>query len=137
MNPEASTEPAERAAGRRILVVDDNHDSARTLARLLKMKGHETFTASDGSEAVEAAEAHRPEVILLDIGLPVLNGYEVARTIRERPWGEEVVIVALTGWGQEEDRHRSKEAGIDHHLVKPVDTAALEKILTELRAAPI
>ena len=99
--------------------------------------GHETHTAHDGGEAVEAAEEHRPEVILLDIGLPVLNGYEVARTIRERPWGEEVVIVALTGWGQEEDRRRSKEAGIDHHLVKPVDPAALVKILSELRTAPL
>ena len=136
MNPEANAEPADRAAGRRILVVDDNLDSARLLARLLKLRGHETHMAHDGGQAVEAAEAHRPEVILLDIGLPVLNGYDVARTIRERPWGEEVVIVALTGWGQEGDRLRSQEAGIDHHLVKPVDTAVLEKILSELRTAP-
>ena len=130
VNPEANTGPA---AARRILVVDDNVDSAQTLARLLKMFGHETFTANDGGEAVEAAEEHRPEVILLDIGLPVLNGYDVARTIRDRPWGGEVVIVALTGWGQEEDRRRSKEAWIDHHLVKPVDPSALEKILSEIR----
>lgn len=137
ITPEAAAEPADPAAARRILVVDDNVDSARTLARLLKMMGHETHTAHDGGEAVEAAEEHRPEVILLDIGLPVLNGYDVARMIRERPWGEEVVIVALTGWGQERDRLRSKEAGIDHHLVKPVDPDALEKILSELRTTPI
>ncbi|MDB5350101.1 MAG: chemotaxis protein methyltransferase CheR [Planctomycetota bacterium] len=135
--PEDETGPAEPAESRRILVVDDNLDSARTMARLLKLMGHQTCTANDGGEAVEAAEEHRPEVILLDIGLPVLNGYDVARTIRERPWGGEVVIVALTGWGQEGDRLRSQEAGIDHHLVKPVDPAALEKILSGLRAAPV
>ena len=134
-SPTQPTAPAVApSAGRRILVVDDNHDSARTLARLLKMLGHEARTAHDGGEAVEAAEEYRPEIMLLDIGLPVMNGYDVARTIRDRPWGREVVIIALTGWGQEGDRRRSKEAGIDHHLVKPVDPAALEKLLAGLEA---
>ena len=96
---------------------------------LLRLMGNEVRTAHDGLEAVEVAETFRPDVVLLDIGLPELNGYEVARRIREQPWGRDVVLVALTGWGQEEDRRRSQEAGFDHHLVKPVDLAALEKLL--------
>jgi CheY-like chemotaxis protein len=112
--------------------VDDNRGSARTLARLLEIIGHEAHTAHDGGEAVAAAEADRPEVILLDIGLPVMNGYEVARTIRRQPWGTDIVIVALTGWGQMEDRKRSKEAGIDHHLVKPVEPQALIDLLSRM-----
>jgi CheY-like chemotaxis protein len=123
--------PHAATRGRKILLVDDNRDSARTLARLLKLHGHEATLAHDGGEAVTAAEAYRPEIILLDIGLPVLNGYDVARIIRGRPWGREVTIVALTGWGQAGDRKRSKEAGFDHHLVKPVDPAALEKLLAQ------
>ena len=83
--------------------------------------GNEIRTAHDGLEAVEAAEAFRPDVILLDIGLPKLNGYEACRRIREQPWGKDMVLVALTGWGQEEDRRRSEEAGFNHHMVKPVD----------------
>lgn len=129
-------EVAGPASGRRILVVDDNHDSARTLARLLKLMGHEARTAHDGGEAVVAAEQYRPELMLLDIGLPVMNGYDVARTVRGKPWGAGVAIVALTGWGQEGDRRRSQEAGIDRHLVKPVDPADLERLLGELRPGP-
>ncbi len=125
-----------RPAGRRILVVDDNRDSARTLARLLKLMGNETRTAHDGGEALEAAEQYRPEVMLLDIGLPVMNGYEVARTIRDRPWGRAVRIVALTGWGQDGDRRRSEESGIDDHLVKPVDPSTLEKLLSDIGPGP-
>jgi CheY-like chemotaxis protein len=115
----------------RILVVDDNWDSSESLAMLLKLGGHETHTAHDGSAAVEAAEALRPDVVLLDIGLPDLNGYEVARRIREQPWGKGMVLIALTGWGQEEDRQRSREAGFNAHLVKPVDHVALIKLLAE------
>ena len=115
-----SAEPT-TATARRILVVDDNQDSAESLTILLKLAGHETHTAYDGLEAVEAAATFRPDVILLDIGLPKLNGYEVARKIREQPWGKNMVLVALTGWGQEEDRRRSQEAGFNHHLTKPVD----------------
>jgi CheY-like chemotaxis protein len=115
--------------GRRVLVVDDNHDAAATLAMLLELAGHQAFSAHDGAAALAAAERHRPDVLLLDIGLPVLNGYEVCRLVREQPWGEAVLIVALTGWGQEEDRERSRLAGFDGHLVKPVDLAALNALL--------
>ena len=96
------------------------------------MGGHETHQAHDGLEAIEAAERLRPDVMLLDIGLPKLNGYEVCRRIRKEPWGKDLVLVALTGWGQEEDRHRSKEAGFDAHMVKPVDHDVLLKLLASL-----
>lgn len=126
-SPTASELPA--ATPRRILVVDDNRDSAATLAMLMQLSGNETHTAYDGQEAVEAAAAFRPDVMLLDIGLPKLNGYDVARRIREEPWGKKMVIVALSGWGQEEDRLHSKEAGFNGHLVKPVDHDALSRLL--------
>ena len=110
-------------------MVDDNKDSADSLAMVLRRKANEIRTAYDGLEAVQATEDFRPELVLLDIGLPKLNGYEVARRIRQQPWGQEVIIVALTGWGQDEDRRRSHEAGFDLHIVKPVETAALESLL--------
>ena len=118
-------------------MVDDNRDSATTLAMLLSLTGNETKTAFDGLEAVETAATFRPDAILLDIGLPKLNGYEVARKIREQPWGQQMVLVALTGWGQEEDRRKSSEAGFNGHLVKPVDHAALMKLLGELLPKPV
>jgi len=117
---------------RRILVVDDNRDSATSLAMLLKLTGNETHTAYDGLEAVEKAAAVKPDVILLDIGLPKLNGFEAARKIREQPWSKDAVLVALTGWGQDEDRQRSKEAGFNAHMVKPVELPALMNLLAEL-----
>jgi CheY-like chemotaxis protein len=117
---------------RRILVVDDNQDSARTMGGLLELLGHEVHTAFDGVEAVEAAKQFGPEVILMDVGMPRLNGYEAARRIREQPWGRDVIIIALTGWGQEGDRVQSREAGCDDHLVKPVNFPDLEKLLAEL-----
>ena len=117
------------AARLRILVVDDNQDSAITLGRLLTLIGHEIQTAHDGLAAVEAAGQFRPDVILLDIGLPKLNGYDACRRIREQPWSRSMEIIALTGWGQEEDLRRSKEAGFDHHLVKPLDLTILKKLL--------
>ncbi len=116
-------------APRRILVVDDNRDSAESLTALLKLNGHETHTAFDGIEAIEAAATFRPDVVLLDIGLPKLNGYETARRMREQPWSNGMVLVAVTGWGQEEDRQKTREAGFDAHLVKPIDFAALTKLL--------
>jgi CheY-like chemotaxis protein/two-component sensor histidine kinase len=100
----------------RILVVDDNQDSAASLALLLKLSGNETNTAFDGQAALEAAEAFRPDIILLDIRLPKLNGYEVARKIRDLPTGQDVILVALTGWGPEEDRQKSRHAGFDGHF---------------------
>ena len=122
---------AERdVAPRRILVVDDNEDAAASLVMLLQMTGHETWMAHDGLAAIEAAEKHRPDVVFLDIGLPGLNGHEVCRRIRKRPWGNDVVLVALTGWGQEEDQNESRAAGFDSHLVKPIDYAALTALLS-------
>ena len=128
------SEPTPTTA-RRILVVDDNRDSAESLAMLLNLMGNETHIAYDGLEAVEAAATVKPDVILLDIGLPKLNGYEACRRIREQPWGRNMVLVALTGWGQEEDRQKSREAGFDGHIVKPVDHAALTKLLAETGAS--
>jgi two-component system, chemotaxis family, CheB/CheR fusion protein len=119
----------------RILIVDDNHDSADMLAMLLQFAGHETFAVHDGLAAVEAAATLDPDVILLDIGLPVLNGYQAARRIREQQGQKRrPLLVALTGWGQDDDRRRSEEAGFDAHLVKPVDEAVLRKLLAELSA---
>jgi signal transduction histidine kinase len=117
---------------RRILVVDDMRDNAESLALLLRLMGHDVATAHDGLEAVEAAGAFRPDVVLLDIGLPKIDGNEAARRIRAQPWGKGMVLAALTGWGQEEDRLRSTEAGFDYHLVKPVEPAELEKLLDGL-----
>jgi CheY-like chemotaxis protein len=116
------------------LIVDDNRDSADSLGMMLRLMGNDTHTAYDGEEAVTVAGSFRPDVTLLDIGLPKLNGYEACSRIREQPWGKGMVLIALTGWGQEEDVRRSHEAGFDHHMVKPVDPAALMKLLAELQA---
>ncbi len=122
-------EAARAASARRVLVVDDNADSAESLALLLEMSGHQVFTASDGEAAIRAADAHRPDVVLLDIGLPKINGLDVCRSIRAQPWGRDITLVALTGWGQETDRQRSQAAGFDGHLVKPVGTEALFELM--------
>jgi PAS domain S-box-containing protein len=133
---QAEDQPAgEASAGpsrRRILIVDDNRDGAASLGMMLSLMGHDTRTAHDGLEAVELAEAFRPDMVLLDLGLPKLNGFDACRRIREQPWGQGIFIVAVTGWGQEDDRRRSQEAGFDRHLVKPVEVAALEKLLAGL-----
>jgi signal transduction histidine kinase/CheY-like chemotaxis protein len=130
---EGGGDQAGRPGRRRILVVDDNRDSAESLALMLRMMGNEVFTAHDGLEAVEAAGNFRPDVVLLDLGMPKMNGYAAARCIRQQAWGRNMVLVALTGWGQEEDRRKSKEAGFDHHLVKPVEASTLERLLAELQ----
>lgn len=114
---------------RRILIVDDNRDSAHSLDMLLRLTGNETTMAHDGVEAVDKAVAFRPDVIVLDIGLPRMNGYEACRAIREQPWGKDIVMVALTGWGQDDDRRRALEAGFDHHMIKPVNFGALQDVL--------
>ena len=114
---------------RSILVVDDNRDSAESLAMLMEITGNKTYMAHDGEEAVEAIEKHRPEVVLLDIGLPRLDGHEVCRRVRKQPWGKDILMIALTGWGQEEDRRKSEEAGFNGHLVKPVDYDKLLELL--------
>jgi PAS domain S-box-containing protein len=118
----------------RILVVDDNADAAESLAMLLQMSGHETYLAHDGAEAFALAEQMRPEVVLLDIGLPKMSGHDVAQRIRSESWGQNIVLVALTGWGQQQDRRRSQEAGFDHHLVKPVDVDTLMRVLSTAEA---
>jgi len=122
---------------RRILVVDDNTDAARTLARLLRFEGHEVTTAHDGLMALEAASTHHPEIILLDIGLPKMDGYEVMRRVRLQPATKDCLVIALTGYGQENDRRMSREAGFDHHLVKPVDFRALEELMSSVELPDI
>ena len=129
-NDEQAAEPdSERDAHpRRILVVDDNRDAADSLCMLLKSRGHDVRVAYDGLEAVGAAVTFRPEVVLLDIGLPKLSGYEAARRIREAG-GADALLIAVTGWGQDEDRRRAREAGFDHHLTKPVDPVAISRLI--------
>jgi CheY-like chemotaxis protein len=114
---------------RRVLVADDNVDSAETLALLLRLHGYDVATAHDGTKAFEMASQFQPDAVLLDIGMPTLNGYEVARMIRDQDWGKEILIVAQTGWGQDADRERSKQAGFNAHLTKPLDLAALMQLL--------
>ncbi len=127
--------PEKTAAGRkqRVLIVDDNVDGAHSLAMLVRLWGHEVRLAHDGPGGVELAETYRPDLVLLDIGLPGLSGYEVARQIRDDPGLAGSVLVAMTGYGQEEDRRRSRAAGFDHHLVKPVEPGALEELLARER----
>ena len=116
-------------AGRKILVADDDQDSAESLAMLLQMMGHEVRSALNGLEALAVAAAFEPDLIVLDIGMPGLDGYEVCRRIRQQPWAHTVVIAALTGWTRDEDRDRSQEAGFNHYLVKPVDPKALADLV--------
>ncbi|HEX4412928.1 MAG TPA: ATP-binding protein [Lacipirellulaceae bacterium] len=127
-----SAGPVTAIQSRRILVVDDNVDSAKTLGMLLKYLGADVQVVNDGVEALAAVEKYRPDVVLLDIGMPGMDGYEVARRIRERKGFGSVTLIALTGWGQEEDRRRTREAGFDHHLVKPADIVALQSLLGTL-----
>ncbi len=128
-------DPSAPRSSLRILIVDDNRDGADSLAMMLGLMGNDTRTAYDGREGVEVAEKVRPDVVLFDIGLPKLNGYEACRRIRGQAWGKNVVLIAVTGWGQDEDRRRSQEAGFDHHLVKPVDPNALMTLLAGLSEA--
>src|SRR5688572_9381091 len=127
--------PAERsrpaaAARLRVLVVDDNKDSVESLGMLLTFFGHEVAKAFEGADALRLAGTFRPEVMLLDLGMPGMSGYDVCREVRKAPWGADVFVIALTGWGQAEDRQRTREAGFDHHLVKPVEPAALAELLS-------
>jgi PAS domain S-box-containing protein len=130
--PSTSLKGTTWGPGRRILVVDDNRDSAESMGQMLRLFGNEVALAHDGEEAVERAGEFRPQVILMDVGMPRLNGYEATNRIRQQPWGKEIAIVALTGWGQEGDRTRSKEAGCDAHLVKPVSLPDLQSLLMGL-----
>jgi PAS domain S-box-containing protein len=130
---ETPAQVAVSAAGMRILVVDDNLDAASTLSTLLELYGNTVRSAHDGEQAVHAADEFRPDVILLDIGLPKIDGHEACRRIRQQPSGSDISIVAITGWGQDEDRRRSSEAGFDSHLTKPVDPQILMGLLADLR----
>jgi DNA-binding response OmpR family regulator len=121
------------AKARRVLVVDDNQDAADSLAMLLGVRGEEVRIAYDGAKALEVERDFKPDVVLLDIGLPAVSGYDVAERIREKR-GNKVLIVAITGWGQEKDLRRAEDAGIDHHFTKPVDFEALVALIE--RAAP-
>lgn len=116
-------------APRRVLVVDDNEDIVMTMRLLLTKLGHTVRVAYNGQQAMAEAEAFRPEVVLMDIGLPVMDGYEAARQLRQQPWGRCIKLVAITGWGQARDVERALEAGFDHHVVKPVDRKLLESLL--------
>jgi signal transduction histidine kinase/ActR/RegA family two-component response regulator len=127
--PTAAAAAAPTRKSQRILVTDDNRDAANSLAMLLRVNGHKVEVAYSGAEAIKKAEQVRPQVMLLDIGMPEMNGYEVCRAIRDAPWGKDIRIVALTGWGQDQDRRNTHEAGFDSHLVKPVDPKVLSEVL--------
>lgn len=120
-----------KMAAKRVLVVDDNRDSAESMALLLELEGHQTLTARDGLEALDKAATFQPDVILLDIGLPNLDGFEVCRRLREQPWTRNALIIAMTGWGQADDLRKAAHAGFDHHCVKPVDHDALKILLMQ------
>jgi PAS domain S-box-containing protein len=128
---ESNGEDVAAAAKRRILIVDDNENAAQMLGMLLKALGNDVRTVYDGLAALELAAKFQPDVVLLDIGMPKLDGYETARRIRRAPWGKRMILAALTGWGQEQDKRRTREAGFDHHFVKPVEPAVLQRFLAE------
>jgi CheY-like chemotaxis protein len=123
-----------KAPSRRILIVDDNEDAANSLALILKLGGHETASVYSAVDALQRASAFRPDVVLLDIGLPGMDGYEVAQKMRELPGLRDVRLIAVTGYGRSDDRLRARDAGFDDHLTKPVEHAVLERTLAGLRA---
>ncbi len=129
MTSQAGTGEAGGAELRRVLVVDDNEDSAMTMVMLLEVGGHQATVAHDGLTALTVARDFKPHVVLLDIALPEMNGYEVAKRMRMMPELARTVIVAMTGYGQDDDRRRSAEAGFTEHLVKPIDPSALERVV--------
>jgi CheY-like chemotaxis protein len=124
---------ADKQAKQRLLIVDDNVAAAGLLEMLLRKHGHEVHVAHDGLEAVEVAERYRPHVVLMDLGMPKLDGYEAAKRIRREPWGRDMLLVAVTGWGQDGDRQRTSDAGFDHHLVKPAQPALIQQILAQTK----
>lgn len=116
-----------------ILIVDDHRDSSLALHKLLEHVGNDVRSAADGTEALRIAEAFRPDVILLDIGLPDIDGYEVAARIRQQPWSRSTTLIAVTGWGREKDRELAASNGFDHHLIKPVELDALVSLLASVK----
>jgi len=129
--PAAGQEAAAHRRTHRVLVVDDNEAAARMLKMVLELQGHEVLVAGDGLEALEAAERSHPDVVLMDLAMPRMDGYEAARRLRQQDWSKDTLLVALSGWGQKGDRQRTKEAGFDRHLVKPAEPAELQRLLTE------
>ena len=127
----AQTHDVRPNSRRRILVVDDNVDSADALSQLLELQGNEVHRANDGEAGIAAAARVRPDMVMMDIGVPKLNGHEAARRIREQSWGVHIVLVALTKWGHDDAREASEKAGFDHHIVKPVDMAVLTQLLAD------
>jgi CheY-like chemotaxis protein len=115
----------------RVLVVDDNRDAADTLAEILKLSGHEVFVGHSGQEALDLGARERPDAIILDIGMPDISGYEAARRVRQEPWGREVFLLAMTGWGQADDKAKAHAAGFNAHLTKPVDLDEVEQMLAK------
>jgi CheY-like chemotaxis protein len=134
VEPVAETAP--RGPRRRILIVEDNRDAAESLAMLLKLTGHQVQVAYDGNEGVAAAAEFRPELVLMDLGMPHMDGYEAARRMRAGPGGDESILVALTGWGADHDRRRAQESGFDQHLIKPVDPDALTRMIEQMPIKP-
>ncbi len=132
----ASAAPLKSLQTYKILVVDDNRAAAETLGQVLKILGHEVIVAHDGLEGWEAAEHHQPEIVLMDLGMPKLNGFEAARKIRETDWGRQIYLIALTGWGQDQDQQHTRDAGFDYHLTKPADPAMLQSLLNNLERKP-
>lgn len=130
MNMPGNNGSSASAAAKRVLIVDDNRDAALSLSMLLRLSGNHTQTAHDGLEAIERAAEFRPDVVLLDIGLPKLDGHEVCRRLRQQPWGKNLLLVALSGWA--EDLQNSPDVGFDHHLVKPVSHSTLVGLLDAL-----
>ena len=129
--PETSVQSANAAPtkSRRVLIADDNQDGADSLAMLIESSGHQVFVAHTGSDALRLAEMHRPHICILDIGMPGMDGYQVAQSIRDQVWGAHMTLIALTGWGQEDDKLRAQRAGFDHHLTKPFDPSTLDELL--------
>jgi len=119
----------------RVLVVDDHADGATSMCRLLRVLGYDARQASDGLEGLGAAAEFRPDVVLLDIAMPRLSGYEVARRLRAEPWGKQILLIAVTGWGQDSDKQRATDAGFDLHLTKPVAVAELTRALSSVAAS--
>jgi CheY-like chemotaxis protein len=128
-----STESQQKESRLRVLVVDDNRDAAESMQMLLQIAGHEAIVAPDGHAALRLGAEFAPDVVVLDIGMPGMDGYETCRVLRKEPWGRRVIAVALTGWGQDTDRRASKEAGFDGHLVKPAGPDELMTLLVSLR----
>jgi CheY-like chemotaxis protein len=133
--PETNAANASAVRRARVLVVDDNRDAAESLGLVLGFSGFDVITAFGGADALEIGARERPQAVILDIGMPGMSGHEVARRMRLEAWGRHAALVALTGWGQDQDKQAARAAGFDAHLTKPVDPVAVERVLSELLAA--